>query len=389
MRDRQPTQPGRVKITPENGDSYFAVVEMADEPTEFGTPPTKENLLTDMTCDVLNIPRTSVVNDALLSLALGVGKYGYVFRVTYSNGTPAEGVTITGMNSPSGGALITDKNGVAVGVSESESTTVTAQTDYTDLKNSISKSVQSTGKLTNVGITLEEKDGGYVMLTSSGSIKFSPAVKTFDATAVGAGGGGASFNHCCAGGGGFIKSLLGISVSQYNALSFTIGAGGARGGPSPNKDGKDGGATTLFGDSTPILTANGGKGGKQADRKNFSYGLVGTGNGDGGVSYFLIYNNYPDALLDGKAAAGFLFDEPGLGVPGGGGGGSDKDGGRTNAGAPNGGLGSYARQFFAESGKAPGGGGGAGNTEVSGEYGYGGNGGNGALFVRWHYEGVS
>lgn len=38
FKDRIPQKPGRVKITPENGTSYFAIMERADEPIEPGTP---------------------------------------------------------------------------------------------------------------------------------------------------------------------------------------------------------------------------------------------------------------------------------------------------------------------------------------------------------------
>lgn len=54
MEDRIPTpgQEGRVLITPENGDpSFYAKVEMADNPTNPGTPLNKENLLQDSTAE--------------------------------------------------------------------------------------------------------------------------------------------------------------------------------------------------------------------------------------------------------------------------------------------------------------------------------------------------
>ena len=38
FKDRVPQKPGRVKITPENGTAYFAIMERADEPIEPGTP---------------------------------------------------------------------------------------------------------------------------------------------------------------------------------------------------------------------------------------------------------------------------------------------------------------------------------------------------------------
>ena len=38
FKDRVPQQPGRVKITPENGTAFFATLERADNPVEEGTP---------------------------------------------------------------------------------------------------------------------------------------------------------------------------------------------------------------------------------------------------------------------------------------------------------------------------------------------------------------
>ena len=38
FKDRVPQQPGRVKITPENGTAFYATLERADNPVEEGTP---------------------------------------------------------------------------------------------------------------------------------------------------------------------------------------------------------------------------------------------------------------------------------------------------------------------------------------------------------------
>ena len=50
MTDRQPTKPGRIALTDEqtNVTKYYTM-EMADEPTDVGTPPTKVNLFSDAT----------------------------------------------------------------------------------------------------------------------------------------------------------------------------------------------------------------------------------------------------------------------------------------------------------------------------------------------------
>lgn len=41
VKDRIPTKPNRIRITPENGDPFYAVWERADEPIEEGTPVNK------------------------------------------------------------------------------------------------------------------------------------------------------------------------------------------------------------------------------------------------------------------------------------------------------------------------------------------------------------
>ena len=68
MKDRQPTRPGRVRITPESGEAYYAVMEMADEPTEVGTPPTKVNLLKDSTAALLGGNADMVPDEAFVAL---------------------------------------------------------------------------------------------------------------------------------------------------------------------------------------------------------------------------------------------------------------------------------------------------------------------------------
>ncbi|GHU90261.1 hypothetical protein FACS1894202_09750 [Clostridia bacterium] len=71
MKDRIPTRPGRVLVTPEGGAPYYAVITMADEPSEDGTPLCKTTLLTDDTATEawLNPADNPTVNDAIYRLA--------------------------------------------------------------------------------------------------------------------------------------------------------------------------------------------------------------------------------------------------------------------------------------------------------------------------------
>nr|WP_326184282.1 hypothetical protein [uncultured Oscillibacter sp.] len=165
----------------------------------------KENLLQDETCDVLYIPRTSVVNDAFLKLALGIGNLGYLFRVTLPDGSPCVGAAISGISAPDGSALVTDKNGKAVGVSTADSVTISVTSPYIDIQSVTDAVYASTGMMTIVDIVLEAVEG-YLVLNTSGEYKLSPLVKTYDLTAVGGGGGGTG--------------------ASTNSDTSTVGAGG-------------------------------------------------------------------------------------------------------------------------------------------------------------------
>lgn len=74
MEDRVPTYAGRVKLTPVTGSTDLFDMQMADEPTEVGTPLNKANLLADATAAAIaagfgTTPTTP--NEALALLAGG------------------------------------------------------------------------------------------------------------------------------------------------------------------------------------------------------------------------------------------------------------------------------------------------------------------------------
>lgn len=64
MQDRVSANPGRVLITPESGDAYYATIERADNPTVVGTPLNKANLLTDATATSIGLTNEATPNDA-------------------------------------------------------------------------------------------------------------------------------------------------------------------------------------------------------------------------------------------------------------------------------------------------------------------------------------
>lgn len=66
MQDRVPTagQQGRVLITPEDGSApFYARVSMADNPTQPGTPFSKETMLKDATAALFGLDATAVPDD--------------------------------------------------------------------------------------------------------------------------------------------------------------------------------------------------------------------------------------------------------------------------------------------------------------------------------------
>lgn len=268
MRNRQPTQPGRVKITPENGDSYFAVVEMADEPTEFGTPPTKENLLSDdAEISLFGSPADRTVSEAFLGISAKLklimsDMASITLTVTDQAGNPVKNVLVNGIYSDSGAAVYTDDSGVASGYIAEGSQTISIK-NYADL-NDISKTLTVVkGSTIAESITVMRRN--FLKLTTSKSVKFSGNALTADVTSVG-GGGGSKF---AAGGGGYCTVQYGISVEPNILYSAIVGAGGTQ---------ADGGASSFLG-----VSANGGKCGDSGHLGDLIRG--GSGNGKGG-DYF-------------------------------------------------------------------------------------------------------
>lgn len=68
MQDRVSANPGRVLITPESGEAYYATIERADNPSVIGTALNKASLLTDTTAADYGLDSTATPNDALQAL---------------------------------------------------------------------------------------------------------------------------------------------------------------------------------------------------------------------------------------------------------------------------------------------------------------------------------
>ena len=382
MENRQPTYPGRVILTPVPGMANTYDMTRADEPTVDGTPLNKETLLQDTTCALLDIPNTSVPNDAFMKLALGTGNFGYSIHVQIGDGVPVPGAVISGSNiSPVPGySLTTDDSGDCIVISPNENITISAASPYLDFadQNSISIQRNPDSVLTNYAVTLQQKEETDAEIENSGVYYLSPLIESYDLCLVAGGGGGCYRNqnvgsnrtYGSGGGGGWITNELGLSALNYGRkLTVTIGAGGAR-APAAG-DGGDGGNTTV---ELPgkTISADGGQGGNMSQTANGT-AIGGSGNGNGGSAF-------PGSGQNGGNAVGYKFNEESLGVPGGGGGaGYSYNGPNYTGGTPNGGSTTQNQH----NGKYPGGGGSGGDHPGNQNY-LAGIGAAGCVFVRWH-----
>ena len=419
MRDRQPTRPGRVKITPENGEAYFAVMEMADEPTDVGTPPTKANLLTDAAeVALFGSAADRTVNDTFIGIGARLklimsDMASITVTVKDHAGNFAKDVLVTGVYSDSGMAVFTDDNGVASGYIAEGSQTISV-TGYADLED-VSKTL-TVVKGSTVTETLTTTRKNFAKFTSSQNTKFSGNVSTIDASVVGAGAGGSagwgsSKGSVAASGhggcGGYVTTQDGIQVNPNQSYSVVVGSGGAGGtrSGSTSVNPTSGGTSSAFG-----LTANGATAGTNSGMGSSQYeaavGTFGSGNGLGGRGIVANYNTTTregNAGENGKVPAYISFTETATLGAGGGSGAADDDTNLNDDGGAGGVLGGgqgggennstnrSKNGANAEENTGSGGGGGgaySGATSDGQESGQG-NGGNGAagvVAVRIHFD---
>lgn len=393
MRDRQPTQPGRVKITPESGDApFYATMEMADNPTDIGTPPTKANLLTDETETALfGSPADRTVDQAFAGIA---GKLRLIMSdmativvtVKSTSGAGISGVVVAGVFDESGNNVLTNDSGTATGYVSAGTTTISVS-GYADLDD-VSETFAAT-KGASYTKTLTTKTKNFLKITSSRNTKFSGNVTRVDATVVGGGGGGGggwgNSNTIQSGGGGggggncIVKESAPFEPNK--TYSAVIGSGGAGGkSTTGNYDptaGSSGGNTSFLG-----VTAVGGNGGSRGGSS--SGGAGGTGNGNGGKGSM---RNYNTATVGGNGAT-FGYSSFTATVRYGGGGGGGQGGANTNYPGSSGGDDFGADYNKSASANTGGGGGGGSGYYASGDSSAtnGGAGGSGVITVRMYLK---
>lgn len=382
-------------LTPEDGSApFYAIMEMADDPIDIGTPPTKENLLTDDTeAALFGSTADRTVNQALSyiagRLALISGNLAEIdLTVVTTNGNPVPNMPIDGAFDANGNTLVTNAAGKAAGY-VSEGNITLSVSGYADVQNYSETMEIAKGQSYKKTITLSTVN--FVKLTSSKSVRFSPNVSRVDVTVVGGGGSGGTGDGSnqigAAGGGGgecVVEENLPFVAGQ--AYVASIGAGGKGVKAYDPKNGTDGGDTTFMG-----LRAVGGKAGTGGFS---STNAGGTGNGAGGKG--VSGSGTPGAGSPGSVLGYASFTE--LCRYGGGGGGA-RGGGNTGAvgGADFGASGAGVKDRrtldgeSAADGTGGGGGGGSGQKTYSGDstdtaYGTGGDGGSGCVSIRIHLK---
>lgn len=305
-----------------------------------------KNHLKPYTKSLLGLSESSGPDDAFMALYIGSGKYGYRVKVLFPDGTPASGVTIAGINALPGRNLITDSTGIALGVSNSSSVSISCTSPYIDLKAPASQQVVSTGTITDATLTLST-NSSLIIYTSSTTLskdKFSKFVKSIDISAVNGGFNGAHGSNGGSGGDGgasgysknvpipnnnMVLTVGGISgmsriTIDGTAHSFTKSYGGKVGGSTSSGYGVHHGGLGITGvhvfddAKLPIVGSSGGGGG---DINNFDYsvdwpataygGAGGSGAGNGGNA---IFNDYDHVSSTSGASATYY------GCGGGGGG---------------------------------------------------------------------
>lgn len=345
-----------------------------------GTLMNKANLLADTTGSALGLGSTGTVNTAFQRLAVGIGKHGFLIHLRLPDGTPLPGAPISGLTSLTGGAVVTNANGDAVGVSSASSVTVSVTSIWLDVSGK-SQTLTASGPLREYTITLSQKAVGSVLrIENSQTVKFAKAHSAMVCCVQGGTGGTAGAGYVsgtttyAGGNGGASGKIVNKTVTLEAGKGYpaTVGAGGS--GPygqighgsagSPGGETSFAGVTSVDG-TTSTLPLNdstlniGGRGGN---------GGAGNGNNTGGG-----YNGSAGTKAGGGGAGGNGYQSVGKGgsSPGGEAG---SDGNKNSAQGASGGNGGP--------GGGGGGGGGCNGGTTAARGGKGGDGGPGIVLVK-------
>lgn len=345
MNDRVPLYPGRVKLVPVSGQENVYDMIRADEPTQEGTPMSKATFLKDETAAMFGLGVDAVPDDVFcesLDMTLSLaGKYAFIIKTMFSDGTIVPNIKLEGVTDKRGNAAVTDNNGMAMAFSDSNTATVTIS-NYIGIEDCTQQIQAGNDPVTPVDVILSI-DTGIRLIEQSGTYSVLKGRK-YDLCAVGGGAGGIQKNGGDGGGGGYAQNYYNIELNDD--ITVEVGAGGQY-----TTVESPGGKTTVLYNGEIIAEANGAEGK--------------TGNGDGG--------NGDDTGTNGNGTDGSIhvFDDDSLPLPGGGGGGgvnydvSQRTGGLDFGAVGGKGYGSSQARAAGQPKGPGGGGGGCGNTNSS------------------------
>ena len=332
MQDRNVQWPNRYQLTKVPGtDDIYDLTPAPGTITAEGTMINKATMLQDLTCDVLGLPHTAVPNDAFFRLALPPGKYSVKVTVLSPGGIPLPGIAITGITTLTGDSVITGSDGTALGLSDTQNTTLTATNKFIDINGNVSLSVSLEPETINyVTLQFSRISGTSTTISSSQVIQFSPDVSDFDCSAIGGGQNGEN---------GSYGPLAGTSGAYYAQGGKGGDAGAIVNMQGIQNDGKEievqigaAGGNTTVGDFITTTSAVGARGGTGAYCRsdNSRYNVDGL-NGEDSASFL-----HPPTTVGGAGGGGAARTrinsasnsaKRGLGgQPGGGNGGDDSNG---------------------------------------------------------------
>lgn len=298
MKNRQPTYPGRVKLTPVPGSSDLYDMERADQPTVEGTPLNKSTLLQDTTALLYGMTDEAVPDDILALLVRAVpSPYGLlIVRVTDQDGNPIKGINLEiHPDVIQSGAHNTDENGYWSGYANAGTYSISTPTTPFSTGTTV-EAIVKPGYFTVAPLSAQIVSSGVMRVTTSQEITI-PFDCVIDLFACGGGGSGScagrfssgNYHIGIGGAGGYTQTIKNIPISAGSVIKFQIGAGGQVSAASVTSSvlGVAGGTTSILVNDEVKCSANGGPGGVAG-----STGKSGVNGGSGSAAAAIVSGAY-------------------------------------------------------------------------------------------------
>lgn len=238
----------------------------------------KSQVLSESTANILGLSSNYIPDDAFLRLYLGDGNKVVKLQVYNPDKTYAVGCSVEGLTALPGRNLITNSQGIVLGIASQDTTTVTIKSLYVDIED-LSATLNTPNTLNSFSLNFLAQERKIIKYTSSSQASFSPFCKKIDVCLVGGGGGAGSttsefgtrvengsfsdwpYRGSGGGGGGQVVTQLSIDYSQ-EILKWTVGSG--------RELDSSGGISILYKDSAIIAQAHGRDAGEK-EIKDYEY----------------------------------------------------------------------------------------------------------------------